>query len=299
MATVEVQKRLVGAYNRTKTQAEQQIEKEATEAASAKVATSTDPRLMASASLVKSVQSGDAVQASADVLKLSGESLAKVAPSANGLVATASAITSVNKAAQGDTFTAASAAALAIEKASPKLANSAVGAVANAFVLGTADTKIAQQKQAVSQSAKRVMDATATPKQRLAAGFDLTNAVQGLANFYRAAGNALWKVATFALGKAGQAYWEAFQPAGVCDVTAVLERAAEQDGPWTHRVEMRFGGAASMRYEDFPYPLEAIHGRVPCLQAGRKILFNLQAVRETLLRRAAQPSEPERRADHA
>lgn len=37
---------------------------------------------------------------------------------------------------------------------------------------------------------------------------------------------------------------------------------------------------------------EADAGRIPCLRAGRKRLFNVEAVRQALLRRAAREAAP-------
>jgi hypothetical protein len=183
-------------------------QKQAVDTVQAKAAASADPVMATSASLIASVQKEDAVQASADVIKLSAESLAKssaiASPIANNLSASASVITSVNKAVQGDEFSAASAAATAIEKASPKLASSGIGAIANVAVVATSNGKAASQTAAVKESAQRVMDESATPKQRLKAGFDLTAAAQGLANFYRAIGNSAWKLTEFAITRAGR-----------------------------------------------------------------------------------------------
>jgi hypothetical protein len=183
-------------------------QKQAVDTVQAKAAASADPVMASSASLIASVQKEDAVQASADVIKLSAESIAKASvlasPIANNLSASASVITSVNKAVQGDEFSAASAAATAIEKASPKLASSGIGAIANVAVVATSNGKAGSQTAAVKESAQRVMDEAATPKQRLKATFDLTAAAQGLANFYRTIGNAAWKLTEFAITRAGK-----------------------------------------------------------------------------------------------
>ena len=37
---------------------------------------------------------------------------------------------------------------------------------------------------------------------------------------------------------------------------------------------------------------EALAGRVPCLRVGRRTLFNIEAVREALLKRAAETQLP-------
>lgn len=188
------------------TEQNKKYQKQAVDTVQAKVAASADPVMASSASLIASVQKEDAVQASADVIKLSAESLAKSSafstPVANNLSASASVITSVNKAVQGDKFSAASAAVTAIEKASPKLASSAFGAIANVAVITTGNGKGTTQAEAVKESAKRVLDESATPKQRLNATFDLTTALQGFTNFYRTVGTAAWKLGGFAVSRA-------------------------------------------------------------------------------------------------
>jgi hypothetical protein len=190
------------APNETK----QKIAKQTVDVVAAKVGASADPVMTSSASLIASVEKEDAVQASADALKLSAEALAKAksaSPVLNGVSSVASAITSANKAKQGEAYSAASAASAAIEKASPALANSTVGAIANVAVLATAQGQKQSQAAAVKESAQKVMSA-GTPKQRLKATFDLTAAVQGLVNLYRSVGNAAWKLGTFGLARAAK-----------------------------------------------------------------------------------------------
>lgn len=195
------------AYHPTSTTGKK-YQKQAVDTVQAKVGASGDPVMATSASLIASVQKEDAIQASADALKLSAESIAKAAsratPVANNLSASASVITSVNKAVQGDTFAAASAAAAAIEKASPKLAASPVGAIAHMAVLHTSQGQADSQKAVIKESAQQVMNADATAKQRLKATLDLTTATQGLVNFYRAIGNAAWKLGGYAVTAAAK-----------------------------------------------------------------------------------------------
>lgn len=204
MATVDPNRTLVAFAHQVQ---EQDITNDTVSAVSAKVAVGTDPVSAQSAALIRSMQQQDSVQASADVLKLSAESLAKIGPAAVAPVATttsaaASLITSVHQASQGNSYSAASAAAGAIEKLSPALAKSPVGAIANVFVLSTASTVTQSQTQAVADSAKKAFDADAPVKKRLNASLDLTTALQNLANFYRNVGNAAWKLTTFGLSRA-------------------------------------------------------------------------------------------------
>jgi hypothetical protein len=204
MDTVDPRRTLVAITHRVQ---EQKIKNDMVSSVSAKVGQGTDAVSAQSAALIRSVQAQDGVQASADVLKLSAESLAKVGPAAVAPVArstsaAASVITSVHQAAQGNTYSAASAAASAVEKISPALAKSPVGAIANVLVLSTASQAKETQTQAVASSAKKAFDAEAPLKKRISASFDLTAALQNLANFYRNVGNAAWKLGTFGISRA-------------------------------------------------------------------------------------------------
>lgn len=150
------------------------------------------------ASAIKGLKERDAVQVSGDVLKLTSEALKKT-PVANNLAAGGNLLTSVEKAAEGDVFYAASAASTALEKFSPALSNSAAGAVANAIVLGASSEKIDAQQQTIVKSAQVLARAKAAPGQKTKAALDLGTAASGLANFYRTAINAGVKLGQYGL----------------------------------------------------------------------------------------------------
>lgn len=182
------------------------IDKKTVETATAKVASSGNTAASAAASAVTSIQNQDAIQASADVLKLSGETLAKTAlakgaPVGNNLSVGGNVITSLNKAAQGDSFAAASSATMAVEKLSPTLAKSSVGAVANAIVLTTSPDKIKETRITLKKATQKATNENVPFFQRVKAAFDATGAAQQLASVARTVGNAGWKTGAFVVDK--------------------------------------------------------------------------------------------------
>lgn len=193
--------RALTTSKRRKPVAATSLDKQTVDTAAAKVASSTNGAATAAASAVSSIKNQDAIQASADVLKLSGETLAKATPAGNNLSVGGNVLTSLNKAAQGDTFAAASSATLAVEKLSPTLAKSSVGAVANAFVLTTSPEKLKETRVTLKKAAQRATNENVPFFGRIKAAFDATGAAQQLASMVRTVGNAGWKLAGFVVDK--------------------------------------------------------------------------------------------------
>lgn len=177
-----------------------QEQKEVAESASAKLAPGNTGATWAASSAIASVEKGDAVQASADVLRLTGETLKK-SPVANNLSVSGSVISSLNKAVEGDTYTAAAHASAAVEKISPALANSTVGAVANAALLTASPEKLAESGKEMKKNAKALVSETASPDRKLKAFLDLSNATYNFSFLGRTIGNSAVKVGAFVLDK--------------------------------------------------------------------------------------------------
>ena len=132
------------------------------------------------ASALKSVKQQDGVQLTADALKLSADTLAKNTSAAPHLAGASNVITGLNKAADGDAFGAASAAAAAANQLAPALGKSGVGAIASAVVLGTGDGEIKKQATVMRDSLAHVFGAHEGGAQRVKAVVDLTVALQNL-----------------------------------------------------------------------------------------------------------------------
>jgi hypothetical protein len=182
------------------------IDKQASDAISAKaaLASTAQPAAGLAVSITTAVQQQNAVQTSADVLRLSGEALSKTSatPAISKLGASGNILTSLDKAAQGDTYSAAAAAQTAVAKMSSGLAESPVGAVADAVLLGTGNQKFAKTANQVKVSVVKALNPNASPIQRIKAAFDCTVSAQGLANVGRAMGNAIVGLARFGLQRA-------------------------------------------------------------------------------------------------
>lgn len=192
-----------------------EAQKELAAATQAKLAVANDSATAAAASAVVAIQNKDAVQAGADVLKLTGEALTKrsaaiaetsasaaatKAAMGNNLAATGAAITSIHKAANGDAFAAASQASIAVEKLT---SNSALGAVANAVVLTTSKGKLAEKREEVKKNAETALSTDAPTSKRAKAWLDLSASAYQYAFMARSIGNAAVKVGQFGLGKLG------------------------------------------------------------------------------------------------
>ena len=177
-----------------------QEQKEVAESASAKLVAGNTGATSAAASAIGSVRDGDALEASADVLRLTGETLKK-SPVANNLSVSGSVLGSLNKAVEGDTYTAAVHASAAVKKISPTLANSTVGAVANAALLTASPKKLVETGKEVTKNAKALVSETASPDRKVKAFLDLSNATYSLSFLGHTVGNAAVKVGAFVLGK--------------------------------------------------------------------------------------------------
>lgn len=186
--------------------AEKKVEDEAQQAIDAKASLGSQkaPAMGLAASAVKSAKEADPVALTADTLKLTSETVAKATPAANSLNAGGNIIDGLNKAAQGDAFGAASAAAAATEKIAPTLAKSGVGAIASAVILGTGDNKLGEQAKALGTSAKKVIAPDVTATQRTKAALDLTVNLQNTAGLARTLGNAAVTVGRYGVNLAAK-----------------------------------------------------------------------------------------------
>jgi hypothetical protein len=185
------------------------IDKQASEAIEAKTALAgtAAPVTGQVATTIADFHKQEPVKATADVLKLSGTALAKAsdattAAAAAKLGAGGQLITTADALAKGDTYTAAAAAQSGLQKLSPALAASPVGAVTNVVLLGSANTKLSDQAKTLKTTAKKALSPTASPTQRAKAAFDFTVASQQLATIGRAMGNAAWSLGNFAIQQA-------------------------------------------------------------------------------------------------
>lgn len=205
MATNDVYSLTPNLANRSLTGAPPALDptlgKEAADVAVSKVASVSGASSMAGAAsaLPRSLESDDAVQVGADVLKLTGEALSKTTDQAGSTVLVgANAITSVNKALQGDAYAATSAATAAIEK-SATLSSSPVAAVANIALAAVSKDKVAETHDQLKVAAHDALDPHASGAVRTKAFFDMGLKLQQLALLYRTIGNSLFKGGKFLL----------------------------------------------------------------------------------------------------
>lgn len=171
--------------------------------AQATLASTAAPSAAVASSLATSVQKNDPVQASADVLRLSSAALEKSnSAGAAKLGVGGNLLTSVNQAAQGDTYSAAVAAQTAVQKISPALSETPVGAVTNAVLLGTGNKKILTQVKDVAANAVKALDPRKPAVARAKAALDATCNLQTVALVGRAMGNALIGLGKFTVKRA-------------------------------------------------------------------------------------------------
>ncbi|MDB5097231.1 MAG: hypothetical protein JWM80_1652 [Cyanobacteria bacterium RYN_339] len=185
------------------------IDKQASDTIAAKTASAgtAAPVTSQAATTIADIHQQDAVKASADVLKLSGDVLAKatsdsMSAAGSKLGAGGHLLASADQIVKGDTYAAASAAQTGLQKLSPALSASPVGAVANAILLGSGNQKLGDQAKTLKTTAAKALSSKASPTQRVKAAFDFTVAGQQLANIGRAMGNAVVGLGTFAAAQA-------------------------------------------------------------------------------------------------
>lgn len=158
----------------------------------------------AASSLPGSVKADDPVQVGADVLRLTGEVLARnTGHAGSSVVAGANAITSVNKALQGDVYAATSAATTAIEK-SATLSHTPLAAVANVALAGAAQGKVRETNDQLAVAARQALKPDAPRSTRTKAIFDVGLKIQQLALLYRTIGNGTFKGTQFVLNQAAK-----------------------------------------------------------------------------------------------
>lgn len=145
-----------------------------------------------------------------DAIKLRTEALAGVSTGARGVNGVIKAASSVQKAGSGDKFHAASAAASAMEKLTPVLSRSAVGAAAGAVVLAYGDDQLTVQGRAIGAGLKKATDDTLASSERAHGALDAALGASQLA----VVGRAMGKAAVATGGYAGRALQQvsAFAP---------------------------------------------------------------------------------------
>ena len=65
-----------------------------------------------------------------------------------------------------------------------------------------------------------------------------------------------------ALDKPSRTAWDTFRPSGVCQAGLVFQRTDGADEAWHNHLSAQFDGRTSMRFSEFPYPLEAVTGEM-------------------------------------
>lgn len=186
----------------------QPIDKQASDTIAAKtdLAGAAAPVTGQVATTIADFHKQEPVKATADVLKLSGTALAKASDATTAAAAKLGAggqlLTTADALAKGDTYTAAAAAQSGLQKLSPALAASPVGAVTNVVLLGSANNKLGDQAKTLKATAQKALSPHASPTQRVKAAFDFTVASQQLATVGRAMGNAAWSLGNFAIQQA-------------------------------------------------------------------------------------------------
>jgi hypothetical protein len=126
-----------------------------------------------------------------DAIKLRTEALGGVSTGARGVNGVIKAASSVQKAGSGDKFHAASAAVSAMEKLTPVLSRSAVGAATSAVVLAYGDDQLAVQSKAIGAGLKKATDETLDKAERVHGALDAAIGASQLAVVGRAVGKAV------------------------------------------------------------------------------------------------------------
>lgn len=135
-----------------------------------------------------------------DALKLRSEALSRVSPTARGVNGAIKLVTGVQKANAGDRFHAASSAASAMEKLTPVLSRSAVGAATSAAVLAYGDDEWREQTAAIKAGWQQATDHSLDRTKRAHGWLDAAMGTGQLAVVGRAVGKALGTTGRYALG---------------------------------------------------------------------------------------------------
>lgn len=134
-----------------------------------------------------------------DALKLRTEALAGVSPTARGLNGGLKVVSGVQKAGSGDKFHAAASAASAMEKLTPVLSRSVVGATTSAVVLAYGDDQVRLGRETLKSGVKQALDPTLDREKRAHGALDATLGASQLAIVGRSIAKAAGTVGRYAL----------------------------------------------------------------------------------------------------
>jgi hypothetical protein len=139
-----------------------------------------------------------------DALKLRTEALSGVSPTARGINGGLKLVSGVQKAGSGDKFHAAASAASAMEKLTPVLSRSVVGATTSAVVLAYGDDQVRLGHKALKSGVKQALDPQLDRETRAHGALDATLGASQLAIVGRSIAKATGTVGRYALNLANR-----------------------------------------------------------------------------------------------
>lgn len=162
-----------------------------------------------------------------DAVKLRTEAMSGHA-GARGVNGAIKLVSGVQKANAGDQFHAAASLSSAMEKLTPVLSKSVVGATTSAVVLATANAELRESRQAIKENLEEFADESLDHTQRVNAGIDAAVSASVFANVARSVGKAAMVVGRYAGRVLKQV--PAFAPAVVRAEAAAARIGATQIG---------------------------------------------------------------------